>query len=92
VPRDDRLYSGFVRHDYVLAFAVADEAARAALRDLCAGPWQGDEVTPGTWEISNDLDPDAMESAILALLGEGDRAVYYYLSDSKRLFRVVLAG
>ncbi len=88
--RDDRLYSGFVRHDYLLTFAVADEGARERLRDLCAGPWQGDEVTPGTWEISNDLSPDAMESTIVALMGEGDRAVYYYLSDSKRLFRVVL--
>jgi hypothetical protein len=92
VPRDDRLYSGFVRHDYVLTFAVADDAARARLRDLCAGAWQGDEATPGTWEVSNDLGPDAMESAVLALLAPGDRAVCYYLSDAKRLFRVVLEG
>jgi hypothetical protein len=40
--------------------------------------------------VSNDLSPDDMESAIVALLADGDRCVYYYLSDAKRLFRVVL--
>ena len=88
--RDDKLYSGFVRHDYVLTFSIADADSRARLVALCAGPWQGDEVTPGTWEISNDLSPDAMESTIAELMGEQDRAAYYYLSDSKRMFRVVL--
>jgi hypothetical protein len=88
--RDDRLYSGFVHHDYILAFSIEDEASRARLVELCKGPWQGDEVTPQTWEISNALSPDEMESAIAALLGERDRATYYYLSDSKRMFRVVL--
>jgi hypothetical protein len=29
---------------------------------------------------------------LLEILGEGDRAAYYYLSDSKRIFRVVLTG
>jgi hypothetical protein len=90
MPRDDRLYNGFVRHDYLLTFAVADAESRRRLVELCAGPWQGDEVVPGTWELSNELSPDDMETAIVALLGDGDRAVYYYLSDSKRLFRVVL--
>jgi hypothetical protein len=32
-----------------------------------------------------------MEQQILELLEEGDRAAYYYLSDSKRIFRVVLS-
>ncbi|APR83315.1 Hypothetical protein A7982_08664 [Minicystis rosea] len=90
MPRDSTLYSGFVRHDYLITFAIADAAGRQRLIDLCAGPWQGDEVTPGTWEISSDLSPDDMETAIVALLGDGDRAVYYYLSNAKRLFRVVL--
>jgi hypothetical protein len=31
-----------------------------------------------------------MESTIVDLLGDDDRAAYYYLSDSKRMFRVVL--
>ena len=88
--RDDKLYSGFVRHDYILTFAVEDPASRARLVELCKGPWQGDEVTPHTWEISNTLSPDAMESTIGKLLGDNDRAAYYYLSDSKRMFRVVL--
>lgn len=90
MPRDNKLYSGFVRHDYILTFAIEDEQSRARLVELCAGPWQGDEVIPHTWEISNTLSPDQMESAIVELLGDHDRAVYYYLSDSKRMFRVVL--
>lgn len=90
MPRDNKLYSGFVRHDYILTFEVADEARRARLVELCAGPWQGDEVTPHTWEISNTLSPDQMESAIVELLEDEDRATYYYLSDSKRMFRVML--
>jgi hypothetical protein len=88
--RDNKLYSGFVRHDYILTFSIQDEASRAKLVELCSGPWQGDEVTPSTWEISNTLSPDDMETTIGDLLGERDRAAYYYLSDSKRMFRVVL--
>jgi hypothetical protein len=88
--RENKLYSGFVRHDYILTFSIEDEASRAKLVELCAGPWQGDEVTPSTWEISNTLSPDQMEATIGDLLGERDRAAYYYLSDSKRMFRVVL--
>lgn len=90
MPRDSKLYSGFMNHDYVLTFHVKDEQSRLALVELCRGPWQGDEITPETWEISNRLSPDEMESAIVALLGDDDRAAYYYLSDSKRVFRVVL--
>ncbi len=88
--RDDKLYSGFVRHDYLLTFSIAAPDARARLVALCSGPWQGDEVTPDTWEVSNDLTPEAMESAIVELLSEGDRAAYYYLASAKRLFRVLL--
>jgi hypothetical protein len=90
--RDNKLYSGFVRHDYILTFSIEDEQNRARLLELCAGPWQGDEVTEGTWEISNTLSPDEMEATIGDLLGERDRCAYYYLSDSKRMFRVVLTS
>ncbi|WP_437674414.1 hypothetical protein [Sorangium sp. So ce131] len=90
MPRDNKLYSGFVSHDYILTFSIADEANRARLVALCAGPWQGDEVTLHTWEVSNTLSPDQMEQAILELMGDADRAAYYYLSDSKRMFRVLL--
>jgi hypothetical protein len=88
--RDTRLHSGFVRHDYIVTFTVADPEARRRLVERCAGEWQGDEVTETTWEISNALGPDDMEQALVELLGEGDRAAYYYLSDAKRIFRVML--
>lgn len=88
---DEPLLSGFMNHDYVLTFSVDDAERRGKLVELCKGPWQGDEVTTFTWEISNDLSPDQMEKQILALLKDGDRAAYYYLSDTKRIFRVVLS-
>jgi hypothetical protein len=99
---DDRLFSGFMNHDYVLTFSIADDERRARLLALCEGPWQGDAVTETCWEISNDLSPDDMERAIAELLEEGDRAAYYYLTpplssgipgvaDAKRIFRVVLS-
>jgi hypothetical protein len=98
----EQLLSGFMNHDYVLTFSIRDEHKRAKLVELCTGPWQGDRVTAHTWEISNDLDPHAMEEAIVELLDEGDRAAYYYLTppmstgqpgvpESKRIFRVVLS-
>lgn len=90
MPRDNRLYSGFVLHDYVLTFHVRDAAKREELIELCRGPWLGDEVTPSTWEVSNTLSPDQMERTLLDLIDDGDRVVYYYLSDSKRIFRVIL--
>jgi hypothetical protein len=90
MPRDSKLYSGFMNHDYILTFTIQDDASRAKLVELCSGPWQGDEVTKDTWEISNRLSPDEMEKAILALMGDDDRATYYYLSDAKRIFRVIL--
>ena len=90
MPRDTKLYSGFMNHDYILTFSIQDETSRGRLVELCRGPWQGDEVTKDTWEISNTLSPDEMEKAILALMGDEDRATYYYLSDAKRVFRVIL--
>jgi hypothetical protein len=90
MPRDNKLYSGFMLHDYILTFSIAEPAHRRKLLELCAGPWQGDEVVPHTWEVSNTLSPDQMERAILDCLADGDRATYYYLSDAKRLFRVML--
>jgi hypothetical protein len=90
--RDDELRSGFLNHDYLLTFEVKDAAQRAKLVALCEGDWMGDKVTEATWEVSTKLAPDAIEKTLLEILGEGDRAVYYYLSDSKRIFRVVLSG
>jgi hypothetical protein len=92
MPKDDELRSGFMNHDYILTFDIADEDQREKLATLCATDWQGDRVNATTWEVSNKLSPDAIEKTILDILGEGDRAVYYYLSDTKRVFRVVLTG
>jgi len=88
--RKGPLGSGFMNRGYLLIFDVQDEASRKKLVSLCEGEWQGDAVTPNAWEITNDLDPDAMEKTIADLLGENDRAAYYYLTDAKRMFRVVL--
>lgn len=90
MPRDNRLYSGFVLHDYVLTFHVRSPETAARIVALCQGPWLGDEATPTTWEVSTTLSPDEMERTLLDLIEEGDRIVYYYLSDSKRIFRVLL--
>jgi hypothetical protein len=90
--RDNELRSGFLNHDYLLTFEVKDPAQREKLVALCEGDWVGDRVTATTWEVSTRLSPDAIEKALLEILGEGDRAAYYYLSDSKRIFRVVLTG
>ncbi len=99
---DDRLHSGFMNHDYVLTFSVANDDNRQKLVALCEGPWMGDPITDSTWEISNELSPDEMEEAVVALLEDGDRAAYYYLTppmssgmpgvpDAKRIFRVVIS-
>ncbi len=99
---DSRMLSGFMNHDYVLCFSVRDEEKRRRLVALCEGPWQGDEVTENTWEISNDLSPDDLERALLEVIDDGDRVAYYYLTppmssgipgvpDAKRIFRVVIA-
>jgi hypothetical protein len=98
---DDRLLSGFMNHDYVLTFSVADEAKQTKLVALCEGPWQGDEIAANCWEISNELSPDDLERAVLEVIDEGDRVAYYYLTppmssgipgvpESKRIFRVVI--
>ncbi len=92
MPRDNELRSGFMNHDYVLTFDVKDATKRDKLDALCEGEWLGDRVSETTWEVSTKLSPDAIEKALLDILGEGDRAIYYYLSDSKRIFRVVLTG
>lgn len=84
--------SGFVNHDYVLTFQIANERKRGELVELCEGAWMGDQVTECTWEISNDLEPEEMEVEIERYLGQGDRAAYYYLSDAKRMFRVDLGS
>jgi hypothetical protein len=90
--RDDELRSGFLNHDYLLTFDVKDPTRRDTLTALCEGDWMGDRVNDVAWEVSTKLSPDAIEKTLLGVLGEGDRAVYYYLSDSKRIFRVVLTG
>jgi hypothetical protein len=92
MPRDNELRSGFLNHDYLLTFEVQDPASREKLAALCEGEWSGDRVSATTWEVSTKLSPDAIEKTLLAILRDGDRAVYYYLSDSKRIFRVVLTG
>jgi hypothetical protein len=89
--RDDEPTSGFMNRDYVLTFHVCDPGHRAALVALCRDAWQGDEMTPSTWELSTELSPQDLESAIVEHMSDGDRAAYYYLSDAKRIFRVVLS-
>jgi hypothetical protein len=88
MPRDDQPATGFMNRDYVLTFYVRDPARNAALVALCRDAWRGDEVTPSTWELSTALGPHDLEQAILEHLGGGDRAVFYYLSADKRIFRV----
>ena len=84
------LGSGFMNRDYILSFAVVDDVRRRALVELCEDLWQGELVAGDTWEISSDLGPGALEEKLMSVLGPGDRAVYYYLSDAKRIFRVVI--
>ena len=82
--------SGFLRHDYILTFDVGAAERREALQAWCRDELQGDEITAATWEVSTDLDPHELERRLLGFLAEADRAAYYYLSDSKRIFRVDL--
>ncbi len=100
---ENRPFSGFMNHDYVLSFRVADTARRQKLLELCEGPWQGDElIAEHTWEVSNELSPADMEKALLEIIDEGDQAVYYYLTpplssgmpgtpEAKRIFSVNIA-
>jgi hypothetical protein len=82
--------SGFLRHDYILTFEIADPAKRVELVGWCESELQGDEITSSTWEVSTRLDPHELERRLLGFMGDEDRVAYYYLSDTKRVFRVDL--
>ena len=86
------LTSGFSRFDFLLTFAVADPSAREALATQCAREWGGTQVGDATWEITIPGSPESFEAALEPFLRTGDRAVFYYLSDAKRFFRVVVIG
>jgi hypothetical protein len=86
------LTSGFVRFDFLLTFTVADAQARGELTARCEGEWCGTRVGESTWEISSPASPEELEIALSPLLGPGDVAVFHYLADSKRFFRVVVRG
>jgi hypothetical protein len=73
-----------MNHDYVLTFSIRSEEKARTLVELCKGPWQGDEVTSFTWEISNDLNPEQMERQILE--DEGDPGRILLPPDSRRIF------
>jgi hypothetical protein len=92
--RSDRseLTSGFVRFDFLLSFVVADVGGRTELAARCEGEWCGTRVGETTWEIAAPLSPADFELALEPFLRRGDRAVFYYLADSKRFFRVVVRG
>ena len=89
---DGELTSGFARFDFLLTFSVADARARSELAARCEGEWCGTPVGDSTWEIATAASPEAFELALESLLRPGDRAVFYYLADSKRFFRVVVGG
>jgi hypothetical protein len=86
------LTSGFSRFDFLLTFDVGDPSARAELAARCEADWSGVRVGEATWEVTTSVAPDAFESALASFLRAGDRAVFYYLADSKRFFRVVVRG
>jgi len=99
---EERPPSGFMNSDYLLAFHVADAGRRAQLLELCREQLDGEQITTDTWELSTELDPHQLEERIVELLGQGDHAVYYYLTKplpdpaakapaAKRIFRVVLS-
>lgn len=89
---DGELTSGFVRFDFLLTFSVADARARSELEARCAVEWCGTRVGELTWEVATAASPEAFELALEPFLRPGDRAVFYYLADSKRFFRVVVGG
>ena len=90
--RKDELTSGFVRLDFLLTFTVADPGARGRLTALCKEEWSGTRVGDSTWEVRSASSPAEFEALLAPQLSPGDHAVFYYLADSKRLFRVVVAG
>ncbi len=87
-----QLTSGFSRFDFLLTFSVRDPSDRAALEARCADDWSGVRVGESTWEVATTASPAELELALEPLLRPGDRAVFYYLADSKRFFRVVVVG
>jgi hypothetical protein len=91
-PGKDELTSGFVRFDFLLTFDVADEKVRKELAACCERDWCGTRVGDATWEVATAASPEAFELDLERFLGPGDRAVFYYLADSKRFFRVVVRG
>jgi hypothetical protein len=94
MPRSDRneLTSGFARFDFLLSFSVADAGGRTELAARCEGEWCGTRVGEATWEIAVPLSPGDFELALEPFLRPGDWAIFYYLADSKRFFRVVVRG
>ena len=90
--RPGELTSGFVRFDYLLTFTVADLAARTRLTAQLEGGWDGARIADATWELTTALSPAQLEEALAPFLAAGDRAVFYYLADTKRFFRVVVEG
>jgi hypothetical protein len=90
--KKSELTSGFVRFDFLLTYAVADAHARAELAARCEGEWGGTRIGECTWEVATAASPEAFELALEPLLRPGDSAVFYYLADSKRFFRIVVRG
>ncbi len=90
--RTGELTSGFVRLDFFLTYTVQDAASRSRLDALCEGEWAGTRAGDSTWEICAASSPSEFEALLEPHLGPGDRAVFYYLADSKRLFRVVVSA
>ena len=87
----DELTSGFVHLDFLLTFTVSDPSARARLAALCEGEWAGTRVGESTWEVCAASSPADFEALLAPHLAEGDEAVFYYLAESKRFFRVVVS-
>lgn len=81
---------GFVTADYLVSLAIKSGATIERLARLFEDEWSGERVTDLLWEVSNDLSPQLMEEAILPFLEGADRVIFYYVSDTKRIFRVCL--
>jgi hypothetical protein len=90
--RAGEVTSGFVSFDYILTFTFAGAQSRDRLEALCKGEWSGTQVSAETWELETDLTPVEIEAVLAPLLGRGERAVFYYVTDAKRVFRVLVEG
>ncbi|HEY2513866.1 MAG TPA: hypothetical protein VGI39_23525 [Polyangiaceae bacterium] len=88
--RPGELTSGFVRFDYLVTVTVADPVVRQQLAARFDEEWDGTRTGEATWEIATALSPAEFEEALAPHLAPGDRAVFYYLADTKRFFRVVV--